>query len=66
MDLLGMSAHPSFRFCLTLDRGTMLSCDAQTTDKVCVWERWREESFLWGGGLTLLGSVAYVGIDHHE
>lgn len=33
MDLLGMSAHPQFRFCLALDRVAMLQCDAQTTDK---------------------------------
>ena len=28
-----MSAHPLFRFCLALDRGAMLQCDAQTTDQ---------------------------------
>lgn len=33
MDLLGMSAHPQFHFCLALDRGAMLHCHAQTTDR---------------------------------
>lgn len=39
MDLLGISAHRSFRFCLALDRAAMLACNAQTTDKVSIDER---------------------------
>lgn len=29
-----MSAHPAFRICLALDRTAMLSCSAQTINKV--------------------------------